>query len=493
MKTRVSFLLLVGCCIFSSATVVLGLSPSLSMDPEEQLTAGQQASEMSKNTESSFFKALDKETRDKIKCLADCADALSKSLNGYDALALRLIQQAEEAYPTSAVPPYCEARVLRLLQRNQDAVKAYTRAIELDPGFAEAYARRAVASMSVSTSNLPQAKEDLDRAVRLKPDSWIISLCQGAACRLEGRTADAMPFFETALAKTTQCPDPYVWRAEDYLTSNNLDKAVEDYTKAVELRPDDAGILEARGYAYVQASFAEKPVSVAGLKNAIADFTKAISLCDEKTERFNGRPDLLGYAYYWRGVAYAQTDLAISLADLDKSIYLRTGVLAAQSYYFKGQVQKAQGDVPGAHRSFAEAYTVSNGDESVERQCQKAIDSLTQRPSESDNFVAQHPFVSGLIALVGLSLALDATHSHASNSGDYNAVAAQQAGQDAFQRNLQNQQHQDEINDDARRRQEAEDQAEADRERERRREDDDRQTEIDRQNREREYEQQNNH
>jgi tetratricopeptide (TPR) repeat protein len=423
MKTRVSFLLLVGCCIFSSATVVLALSPSFSMDPEERLTSAQQANEMREDIDSSFFKTLDKDTEDKIKCLADCAGALSKALNGYDALALRLIQQAEEAYPTSAVPPYCEARVLRLLQRNQDAVKAYTRAIELDPEFAEAYARRAVASMSVSTSNLPQAKEDLDTAVRLKPDSWIVSLCQGTMCNLEGRNADAIPFYEAALAKGPQSADPYYGLAYGYLNLNNLDKAIENYTKALEIRPDDAGLLDARGYAYVQASFAEKSGAVAGLKNAIADFSKAISLCDEKTDRFNGRPDVLGAAFYWRGIARSQTDLRSSLDDLDIAISYRSGGLAAQAYYSKGQIQKAKGDVFGARRSFSAASTLYAGDEKAQQACQDAIASLGTRPSEpSDNFVKEHPFIAGLIGLVGLSLALDATHPHPTNaeSNSYN-------------------------------------------------------------------------
>jgi hypothetical protein len=68
--------------------------------------------------------------------------------------------------------------VLLRIGKEQDAEKAFSNAIELDSEFAEAYARRAVARMSVSIGNLPQAMEDLKKEVSLKPDSWIVSVCQ---------------------------------------------------------------------------------------------------------------------------------------------------------------------------------------------------------------------------------------------------------------------------------------------------------------------------
>jgi hypothetical protein len=52
-------------------------------------------------------------------------------------------------YPGLALPSYCEGRILRRMGK-EDGIKAFTRAIELDSEFAEAYARRAVATMEVS-------------------------------------------------------------------------------------------------------------------------------------------------------------------------------------------------------------------------------------------------------------------------------------------------------------------------------------------------------
>jgi len=58
------------------------------------------------------------------------------------------------------------------LERQQvydEAVKAYTKAIELDPGAAKAYLRRGVARFAAKKTNCTEALDDLSRAIHLAP------------------------------------------------------------------------------------------------------------------------------------------------------------------------------------------------------------------------------------------------------------------------------------------------------------------------------------
>ena len=60
----------------------------------------------------------------------------------------------------------------------------------------------------------------------------------------------------------------------------NYEKAIADYTKAIELRPDDASAYNNRGISFVALKNNEK---------AIADYTKAIKLKPDFASAYNNR------------------------------------------------------------------------------------------------------------------------------------------------------------------------------------------------------------
>jgi len=110
------------------------------------------------------------------------------------------------------------------------------------------------------------------------------------------------------------------------------DKAIADYTKAIELNPRDAKAYNNRGNAYGNKGQYDQ---------AIADYTKAIEL--------NPRD---ATTYYNRGMSYGkdkgQHDQAI--ADYTKAIELNPRFAAAYNnrgiaYYNKGEYDKAWEDV----------------------------------------------------------------------------------------------------------------------------------------------------
>ncbi|MHC4504898.1 MAG: tetratricopeptide repeat protein [Planctomycetota bacterium] len=79
-------------------------------------------------------------------------------------------------------------------------------------------------------------------------------------------------------------PKAYLGRGINYAETGDLDRAIADFTKAIALKPDDAEAYNARGDAYRKK---------ADYDRAIADLTKAVE--------FNPR---LAEAYLSRGLAY---------------------------------------------------------------------------------------------------------------------------------------------------------------------------------------------
>src|ERR1017187_4010260 len=127
---------------------------------------------------------------------------------------------------------------------------------------------------------------------------------------------------------------PYIIDGVAKQAKGDLDGAIADFTKAIELRPDLAISFEYRGKAK-QAK--------GDLDGAIADFTKAIEL----------KPDD-AVAYSNRGFAkQAKSDLDGAIADNTKAIELRPDL--AISYKYRGEARYAKGDAEGANADYAKA------------------------------------------------------------------------------------------------------------------------------------------
>ncbi len=163
---------------------------------------------------------------------------------------------------------------------------------------------------------------------------------------------------------------------------SNVDEAIADYTKAIELKPDNADAFINRGRAYLFNQTYDQ---------AIADYTKVIELKPDNAEGYNGRgeayrrkgdygqaiadysralelkPMETSIIYYERGnVYYCIKDYDRAIADFNKAIESRkNGTLVcanhgdpnkavlAQYYGCLGEVQKDK----GAYQKAIEAYT----------------------------------------------------------------------------------------------------------------------------------------
>lgn len=101
--------------------------------------------------------------------------------------------------------------------------------------------------------------------------------------------ADMMTFYNSATSRNPDSPFAFNNRGAAYHNQGLVDKAVSDYSKAIELKQDYATAYINRGNIYLQQKLYDK---------AIADFTKAIDLKFGNASTYNNR----GVAYIRQGL-----------------------------------------------------------------------------------------------------------------------------------------------------------------------------------------------
>ena len=128
-----------------------------------------------------------------------------------------------------------------------------------------------------------------------------------------------------------QTTEEYLRSGNDDFRQGNLDQAISDYTKAIDINPNLAKAYDNRGVAYAQEG---------SYPRAIADFTMAIA---------NNPKDAAGYNN--RGHAYAgQGNLTQAIADYTKAIennafYVKAYNNRELAYYKLEKYDKVWSDV----------------------------------------------------------------------------------------------------------------------------------------------------
>ena len=115
---------------------------------------------------------------------------------------------------------------------------------------------------------------------------------------------------------------------------NDPDATIASYTKAIELKPDDAAAYRGRGEAKYFKS---------DLDGAIADYTKAIELKPDDAAAYRGRGE----------AKYSKSDLDGAITDYNKAIQLNPNFGAA--YYSRCWARRATHDEAGADGDDASA------------------------------------------------------------------------------------------------------------------------------------------
>lgn len=151
--------------------------------------------------------------------------------------------------PTNALEYYARGVVYSLLANDDNAIAEYSKAIELNPQFADAYNRRGVAY--IYKENSKQAIFNLNKAIELN-QQFI------EAYHNRGYAYERIPDFEKAMSDYTRAIelDPqfaiaYSSRSVLYrVVKKNTEQAIRDITKFIELKPEHPSGYKYRALLY---------------------------------------------------------------------------------------------------------------------------------------------------------------------------------------------------------------------------------------------------
>jgi len=132
--------------------------------------------------------------------------------------------------------------------------------------------------------------------------------------------------------------------AETHLLAESelkFERAITDFTKAIELQPENGDYYYRRGWSHLEAQ--DYPA-------ALADFSKAIEL----------QPDT-GDNYYWRGLTHLEAqDYPAALADYSKAIELQPD--NGYNYHGRGLTHREAQDYPAALADLSKAIELQPED-----------------------------------------------------------------------------------------------------------------------------------
>jgi len=166
----------------------------------------------------------------------EIAEALRKS--GHAEMAVLAFARVAE----SSAEPMDYARLgatLRTINRPQEAIAAFRRALAAAPDLAEV--RVALGTCLRQTGELQAAKAELERALTLRPADGRAWFALGLVCEDLRDTPGAIRAYRRSIEAQPELPEAHVNLGLNLQNAGDLDAAMVSYRHAMRLRPDTFG------------------------------------------------------------------------------------------------------------------------------------------------------------------------------------------------------------------------------------------------------------
>jgi Tfp pilus assembly protein PilF len=181
------------------------------------------------------------------------------------------------------------------------ALKDYSKAIAIRHDYADAYNDRA--RLYFHNKDYDKSLKDLDTIIKLQPRHYYSYYNRGKIYYAKNDDDQAIINFDRAIEYKDNYVYSYLSRGNAYFRNKNYKAAINDYTKAITLKPKFSSTYHNRGYAYYLKEDYNK---------ALIDYNKAIDI----------KPDYAD-AYYRRAILYKKTGAYDKArADYDKATSL---------------------------------------------------------------------------------------------------------------------------------------------------------------------------
>ena len=202
----------------------------------------------------------------------------------------------------------------------QFARRMFSRAIELDPDYALAYAGIADCSSQLykywdaSAANLEQAESASRRALVLAPDLAEAHAARGFALTLGGSHEQANREFETALQLNPKLYEAYLYYGNSRFAEGKSQEAAELYVQASEVRPEDYQAIALAGLSY--AALGNEAAARDAFEKAIIRALRQIELYpDDARALYLGAISLCRLGRIQEGLDWGNQALALDPED----------------------------------------------------------------------------------------------------------------------------------------------------------------------------------
>jgi tetratricopeptide (TPR) repeat protein len=236
--------------------------------------------------------------------------------------AIELNPQYEDAYLFRGAVKYA-------LHDYSGAILDYTKVIELDPQNELAYCDRGLSGFALK--DFLGAIADFTKAVEIDTNDATAYNYRGLARANLRNWNDALDDFNKVVELTPQEATAYRNRALIEIPLKEYEKALADADKAIELNGNDVYSYQVRGHA---------KASLKNFQDALTDFDKVVELTPQAAEAYAARG----------GVKLLMDDFAGADADLEKAFRLNPNSLLA--FATRGFLKEKRGDYTGALADF---------------------------------------------------------------------------------------------------------------------------------------------
>lgn len=219
-------------------------------------------------------------------------------------------------YPKVAIAHNNLGLYYRELNQTDQAIAAYTRSIEINPGGNLSYSNRGEAYFE--RGDLDKALNDMNMAIKLKPEYSKAWSNRGAIRGVNKEYQLALTDLEKALSLDSRNISAYLNRLKVYYSMGDYEKASQDGTSYLQINPGNPDVLNQRALCFDHLNMNQE---------ALADFSKAIQINPLKGNYYQNRSYLLSKMGDFKG----------ALKDILKAQEL--GVKVNQAYMKKLQSQ----------------------------------------------------------------------------------------------------------------------------------------------------------
>lgn len=195
----------------------------------------------------------------------------------------------------------------------EEKIRLYTKAIELDPGFVNAYNNRGVCYIELQQIDL--AIEDFNQAIELNPKGAEAYYNRGNSHAKLEQFQTAIEDYNQAITLQAKDADTYNNRGLCYKNLEQYERAIKDFNKALEIKPGDGEASFNRGICFNELDL---------YKQAIEDFCAAAKANPDDPE-----------IYYNRAISYSGLQQNIkAIEDCDHAVLLDPEM--ANAYFLRG-------------------------------------------------------------------------------------------------------------------------------------------------------------